>query len=198
MVLAVVLVVAACSDDSASVAEDEPSDSTTTTSTTTTSTTATVTTTTTEPPTLEEQIVANMQGAQSEYLDWTGDAGSGIVFFHNGDWSSEAIELPTGEWCERGTYAWSVADAKSESEFTIHYDTLTEDPDCLYLEITRLTAVYSGSQEVDDRTVYDFTFTEGLSGQLTGTRTVCSDQWNDPEPCGLTLTGFEMSTPPPD
>jgi hypothetical protein len=156
-------------------------------------------TTTTEPPTLEERIVANMQGAQTEYQDAFGDSGPGVVFFHRGNWASEAFEWPfgSGNYCERATFTWSVADATSESDFTIHYDTLTENPDCIALGITRLTAVFSGSQEVDGRTVYDLAYADEAGNQpITGTRTVCSDQWDDPEPCGLMLAGFEMSTPP--
>lgn len=203
MVLAVALSVAACSDDSASIAEDEPSTSATTTSTTAipSSTSTTSTTATTEPPTLEERIVANMQGAQSEFQDAFGDSGPGIVFFHRGNWASEAWEWPfgSGNYCERATLTWSVVDATSESEFTIVYDELTEDPDCIALSSTGLTAVLSGPQEVDGRTVYDVALTHEPGDQtITGTRTVCSDRWDDPEPCGLTLTGFEMSTPPQD
>lgn len=193
------------SDDTAGPAGDTTTtlvgvgnDSTTTTAAEPTATTAPVTTPTTQLLTLEERIVANMQGAQSEYQDAFGDSGPGIVFFHRGTWASEAFEWPLGSgFCERATFTWSVVDATSESEFTIVYDELTEDPDCVALEGTRFTAIFSGPQEVDGRTVYDLAYADEQGNQLfTGTRTVCSDQWNDPEPCGLTLAGFEMSTPP--
>ena len=113
--------------------------------------------------------MANMQGRRRELLDiWT-DRDYGVVFFRHGDWASEVAEglegagEGTGDYCERGTYAWSVADAKSESEFTIHYDALIEDPDCLSpIGIERLTAVFTGSREVDGRIVYDFGYTAGI------------------------------------
>ena len=38
---------------------------------------------------------------------------------------------------------------------------------------------------------------EGLGEiPVTGTRTVCSAEWDDPDPCGLSLPGFEMPRPP--
>jgi hypothetical protein len=227
VVVLVAVVAAACSDDSAapadesssssaelppsteSVADGGPDESAVTTSAPDTSTSLAAATTTSvaaEPLTLEERITANMQGAQRERLDiWPDSEAGGVVFFHHGDWASEVVGRLggtgefTGDYCERGTYAWSVADAKSESEFTIHYDALIEDPDCQAFGIERLTAVFTGSREVDGRIIYDFGYTAGLGTPeqpLTGTRTVCSDQWNDPEPCGLALPGFEMSTPP--
>lgn len=226
VVAALAILAAACGDDSAAPADESSSSSselppsaeteadggldetaaTTLVPATSTTSSPAATSTTAEPPTLEERITENMQGAQRERLDiWPDSEAGGVVFFHHGDWASEVTARlggtgeVTGDYCERGTYAWSVADAKSESEFTIHYDALTEDPDCLAFGIERLTAVFTGSREVDGRIVYDFGFTAGLGTPeqpLTGTRTVCSDQWNDPEPCGLALPGFEMSTPP--
>jgi hypothetical protein len=99
------------------------------------------------------------------------------VFFHHGD--------------------WPVVEAMSESEFTIQYDELTEDPDCIATPATGLTAVFSGSEQVNGRTVNDFAYTEGLGEiPVIGMRMVCGEVWNDPEPCGLALPGFEMPTPP--
>ena len=121
------------------------------------------------------------------------------MFFHHGNWSVEAIEWPfgSGDYCEHATYTWSVLGASSESDFTLRYDELTEDPDCIALPSTRLTAVFSGSEEVNGRTVYDFAYTEGLGEiPVTGTRTVCSAEWDDSEPCGLSLPGFETPSPP--
>ena len=161
-------------------------------------------TTTEQPLSLEEQIVVDMQGAQSEYLDAFGEAFGDdlptLVFFHRGDWAVEAGSLPgSDQTCALRTFQWSVTDAVSESEFTIVYDELTEDPDCVPFPSTSFEVEFSGPRQVDNRPVYDITYTEGLGdGSVTGTRTVCSPQWDDPEPCGLTLPGFDMPTPPPD
>jgi hypothetical protein len=213
-VAAVALVAAACSESDGSV---DPVDDPTTSlvegsdsdpgtgSTITVTTTTTTTTTAAESPTLEERIVANMQGAQLHYqnsaverYDGAGDA-LGIVFFHRGNWASQSIKWPpeSDSHCERATYTWSVVDAASESDFTILYDELTEDPDCLVYPITRITVVFSGMREVDGRTVYDYTESFGPDTESsTGSRIVCSSDWTEPEPCGLALSGFEMSTPP--
>ena len=226
VVVLVAVVAAACSDDSAAPADESSSSSaelppstesvadggldetavTTSAPDTSTSIAAATTSVAAEPLTLEERITANMQGAQRERLDiWPdseagGSCSSTTATGHRRsqhDWGAPA-RSPATTANEAPTHGPSPTPRASRSSRSTTTRSL-KIPTASAFGIERLTAVFTGSREVDGRIVYDFGFTAGLGTPeqpLTGTRTVCSDQWNDPEPCGLALPGFEMSTPP--
>ena len=177
----------ACSDDSDAVSEAEPTRSTTSTTTSraassTSTTSVSSTTTTSEAPTLEDRIVAAAREHKPEYQDFWGDNEYGIVFFHHGNWSVEAIQWSL---TDRATIANRATPGQSgsSSESTPPPIRRTDrGPDCIALPSTRLTAVFSGSgSERPNRIRLRLQKLGEIP--VTGTRTVCSAEWDDSEPC---------------
>lgn len=164
--------------------------------TTTAATTTIAATTTTAAPTLEQRILASMQGAQ---LDVIGSGPAPItttMFLHHGTWTAELLWETQDTWCLAKTYKLSITDAKSETNFNLHYDVLDVHNGCndpgdpggpvLVFSVT-------AARQVDSRTVYDGTYT--VPFVVPATRTVCSTQWDVVAPCGYALTGVGPLTP---
>jgi hypothetical protein len=199
-VLTIGTAVGACSSSSSTSppASDLPRATTTSAAvdTTVAATTTIAATTTTAAPTLERQILVRMEGAQ---LDVIGPAPAPIsttMFLHHGTWAAEVLWESQDRWCLAKTFKLSITDAKSETNFGLHYDLVDTNSDCFDpgdpggpVLVFNVTA----ARQADSRTVYDGTYI--VPFVVPATRTVCSAQWDAVDPCGYKLTGLGPLTP---
>lgn len=137
---------------------------------------------------LTERIARRWEGVQLG----TSTAGR-AVFFHHGNWAAEAYERPDG-WCLRATYRWSIAEARSESDFVVRYDVLDEPSGCFPSGAARFVLSVTDVRDQDGHRSYSGAYTEPL--RLPVTRTSCTAHWDEPEPCGFSLPAFRLPTPP--
>ncbi len=196
--LSISVLVGACSSSSStsSPASDAPRDTTASVAadTTVAATTTIAATTTTAAPTLEQRILASMEGAQLDVIGAAPAPLATTMFLHHGTWAAELLWETQDTWCLLKTYKLSITDATSETNFSLHYDlvdatTVCKDPP----GETTLVYKVTGSHQADNRTVYDGTYT--VPFLVPATRTVCSARWDVVAPCGYKLTGVGSLTP---